>query len=380
MKKKKRLSVLTISMGAGGAERVINRLLPYWKKEYDVNLVLFYDIRHYTVPEDVPVTVLSKANTSALMKPVLFFSYFLKYNRFIRESGIDVSLSFLTRPNLINGLVGLFNRGLKTISSERCYPSATYKSHFFRYALYKILIPLLYNRCTLLFSNSVHINKDLKKNFGVKIPMHVIYNPIDKDARVLETSEQFFSRKPFNIVNVGSIYQPKNQQLLVDAMGELKGEDSICTFIGDGVLRRRLEESVSEKSLSGKVIFQGKVNDVFAHLNSKHCFILTSDTEGFPNVLLEAMVIGLPVISTNCMSGPLELLNDNEPVTIADGGFYLAKYGILINVGDRIGLVNAITFLQQNFTVWEKYSRLGRQKADEFTVERIAGLYSPIID
>ena len=113
------------------------------------------------------------------------------------------------------------------------------------------------------------------------------------------------------------------------------------------------------------------MKNVKEYLLNSDCFVLASNTEGFPNVLLEAMAVGLPVISTNCLSGPLEILNDNEPITIAKGEFYLAKYGILINVDDDIALSKAILFLRNNEDQRKTYCDLGFQKAQNFSLPKI---------
>jgi N-acetylgalactosamine-N,N'-diacetylbacillosaminyl-diphospho-undecaprenol 4-alpha-N-acetylgalactosaminyltransferase len=98
---------------------------------------------------------------------------------------------------------------------------------------------------------------------------------------------------------------------------------------------------------------------------------LSSNTEGFPNALLEALAVGLPSISTNCLSGPLELLNDNEPVQISNGEFYKAKYGILINNGDAIALAKALEFFHSNPNEKEKYGRLALERAKKYHLSNI---------
>ena len=98
---------------------------------------------------------------------------------------------------------------------------------------------------------------------------------------------------------------------------------------------------------------------------------MSSDTEGFPNVLLEALSVGLPVISTNCLSGPLEMLNDNEPVRIADGEFYKAKYGLLVNVNDALGMSKAIQYYLEHPEKRQAYSKLAFERAKMYSMPEI---------
>jgi len=83
------------------------------------------------------------------------------------------------------------------------------------------------------------------------------------------------------------------------------------------------------------------------------------------------MAIGLPVISTNCLSGPLEILNDNEQVNIDKGNFFIASHGILINVGDREGLKKAINYVMSNKTFLREYSFKSLERAKEYSLDNI---------
>src|SRR5690606_37864112 len=146
-KKKKSISILTISLASGGAEKVISLLLPELVKSYNVYLILFYNVIHFDIPKEVKTIILNGSNSDKTTWKILNFPHFIiKYHRFLRKHKPDIAVSFLTRPNLINGMMKIRFPGLKIILSERGYPSINYKSSSFRYGLYKILIPILYNR------------------------------------------------------------------------------------------------------------------------------------------------------------------------------------------------------------------------------------------
>ncbi len=360
---KKNVSILAISMDSGGAEKTISLLLQKLIVDYNVHLVLFQDSFHFEVPETVKIKILNRRKkTSTLNKIFQFPQMILMYKKYIKENNIHIALSFLTRPNLINCITK--SKKVKVIISERCFPSIAYKSNRARYLLYKTLIPILYNRANRLFSNSVHINNDLKKSFGLRIPMDVIYNPISI-PRYLEINMDF-KKKDFDLVWVGKLYNIKNPLLLVKALEHT--ELSVKTLvIGEGLYF----ETISKESDRLKITLTGKVKNVFSYLERCKVFILTSESEGFPNVILEGMSYGLPIISTNCKSGPLELLNENNPVTIPNGEFVVCKYGILVNVSDEHGLSKAIEHLLGNPELFTQLSEASMRRSQDFSTERI---------
>lgn len=349
-------------MGAGGAEKTISLLLPELIKDYRVNLILFHDVRYFEIPSEVNVLVLSQKKSNSLFDKLLSpFILPFKFKKILKQTQPIVSISFLTRPNLLNTLFK--KKKIKVIISERCFPSIAYKSNRWRYRLYKALFPKLYNKADVLFSNSMHINRDLKDNFGLRIPTRVIYNPIEIPA---DNFNSDLAQKDIDLVWVGKLYAIKNPMLLVKALRICHGNPQ-AYILGDGVL---LEDTKSQ-STDLKIRFEGKVNNVFDYLKRTKILVLTSNSEGFPNVILEGMAYGLPIISTNCQSGPLELLNDNEPVEILQGEYLIAKYGILINVGDEIALAKAIDLLLTDHKLYDQLSQASTQRSKDYSVQEI---------
>lgn len=370
---KTNLSIVTITLSNGGAERVISLLLKKLVMDFNVTLVLFYDVVDYDIPPEVnKIVLLDKhhQSSSILVKVKDMFSLMSKYSKTLKSEDIHISLSFLTLPNIINSIMAIRHKRVKTIISERCYPSLMYKYNRFSMLLVKIAFPLFYNRNDMLFSNSLHINEDLRDNFGVKLPMHVIYNPIEMD-NMHKDPDTIGSGQIFKLINVGTLYAPKNQKLILETLAKLNDDTVNLALLGQGPGEKELKDYAEQAGVSTYVDFKGRVNNVKEYLIDSDCFILSSNNEGFPNVLLEAMSVGLPTISTNCMSGPLELLNDNEPIEIGTGQFAEAKYGLMINVGDHEGLMKAIVHYKDNPDLRRHYSRMSYQRAKEYDLPNI---------
>lgn len=359
---KKKISILTLSMGSGGAEKFVSLMLPELINDFDVHSVIVDDVRHFDIPAEVKIEVLNSNAEFSFIKKIFYFPLIIiKYHKYIRSNSVDISLSLLTRPNIINAFIKFLNPKLKIVISERCFPSIAYKSSKFRYNLYKLLIPLFYNKADKIFSNSLYINEDLRNNFGVTRPMEVIYNSI----KAVSERDVMCNNNLFDIIWIGKLVAIKNPRMLFEAL-KISNRIYDVQVLGAG----NLETSLKSYS-SSSIQFRGNVNNVFNYIKQSKCLVLTSNSEGFPNVILEGMSYGLPVISTNCTSGPLEILNDNEEVNIPQRSFKVVKYGILVNVNDSLGLSKAIDKLFSDEELYEKLSTNSLSRAKDYSAEKI---------
>lgn len=368
---KKNLSILSINLGSGGAQKVISLLLKDLINDYNVTLILFHNTIHFPIPSEVNVIFLSESQSDRpfYLKIIDSVRFIIKYNHFLKRENINISVSFLAFPNLINGIISSLNKSLKTIISERGFPSDNVTSKLSLY-ISKIFYPIFYNRCDKLFSNSIHINNDLKDNFGIKIPMEVIYNPIEIPKKTIVPAELYKKNHSLGIITVGTLNTRKNQIMIIKALKEIENNDKLV-ILGDGHLRAYLSNEINNLKLEKQVYLKGEVKNVNEFLLVSDCFVLSSFTEGFPNALLEAMAIGLPCISTNCLSGPLELLNENKEANIEMGEFFIAKYGILVNNNDHVGLSKALAYYRSNPEIRMKFSALSLERAKDYHLPNI---------
>ena len=133
-----------------------------------------------------------------------------------------------------------------------------------------------------------------------------------------------------------------------------------------------LKQKVSDLGMNDKVIFCGFDNNPFKYVSRSDCFVLSSDVEGFPNVLIEALACGKPVISTDCSSGPRELL---APATDlhhrAINNYEIGEYGILTPVNDVIALAAAMKKMYEDSALRNRFSEIAAGRAQQFDVDEI---------
>ena len=375
-----RLGILIYSLGGGGAERVVSHLLPHFlEQKIEVHLFLMHATVGYDIPESIQVHYIENSNPaeSGVNKLIKIPFLAMRYAKLLKQLDITHSLSLLTRPNYINILSRKFtSKKIKLIISERGQPSLQYSYKGLQSTINKFLIRKLYAKADSVICNSIGNRNDLIANFGInKDKIEVINNPIDLEkVDKIEPIPDYFDSQYFNIITVGRLNKGKNHKLLIDAVENI---DGIRLYIlGEGELEDELKTIVAEKSLEKKVFFMGFDPSPYKYLKAADLFAFASNHEGFPNVLLEAMACGLPILSTNCKSGPDEILRLDKPL---EDDIMITDYGILTPVGNKLLMIKAIEYFRKNTEYLLKTKKNSLQRVRNFDKGSILRKYESYI-
>lgn len=194
--------------------------------------------------------------------------------------------------------------------------------------------------------------------------IRVIYNPaatgVPAERAPLRLREKLWGAGwDTHILTIGSLKAQKNHAMLIRAFAKVtKKLNAKLIILGEGYLRPSLEHQVSALGLTGKVNLPGFQPDPYPWLRSADLFVFSSDWEGFGNVLVEALECGVPIVSTNCRSGPDEILDDG-------------RFGRLVPVGDEEAFARAT--IETSTQVHDRHALIARAK--EFSVEKISVQY-----
>lgn len=374
------IAILIYSLAGGGAERVVSYLLPYLqKKGIEVHLVLMNTTICYDIPKNTTIHFLekSKGDEHGLFKlaKLPFLAY--RYAQLLKQLQVTHSFALLTRPSYINILSRYFtNHRYQLVISERSHPSQQYGYGNLQSKINNILIKKLYPKADRVICNSKGNMDDLIQNYNIEASIiQVVHNPIDiEKIDKIPAEGNFFNSGTFNIVTIGRMDAGKNHQLLIRAIE--KFPDVHLYILGDGFLRQKLEQLVSNLKLKKRVTFLGFDNNPYRFLKSVDLFMFGSNHEGFPNVLLEAMCCGLPILTTNCQSGPDEIM---ELKDVRKNDIMITDYGVLTPVGDLELMKKGLAYCLEHPEYLERCRIRVKERIQDFKREPILQAYTNVI-
>lgn len=296
--------------------------------------------------KNISVITISKKFKSRFNKSINFISPRSNiWNSSGRRFKFLISLYLLVKEILKNKntLVFSFQANIYTIfickifsikNIIRCNSSPSgWSQNFFKKLLYKFFL----NKADKVMVNSKEFKRELKNKFNTNADC--IYNPLNIKQIVKKSkisSKKIFKKKSLKILNIGRCTEQKDQITLLKSLKNIKNKiDFHAVIIGEGPLRKGLENYVKKNNLEKQISFENFKKNPYPYIKQCDLFILSSKYEGLPNVLLEATVLRKFIISSSCPTGPKEiLLNGNG--------------GLLFNVKRYKQLSRKITYFFNN--------------------------------
>lgn len=357
----KRICFIMHRFAGGGAEKVTILLANQLVK-------LGYDITFFVKSNDGELKKELSADINVIELSQNKFEFFRNLYRKLKIMSFDtvfgVSMGMSTYGIIINKILG---NKLNLFPIIHCAMSKT------REPFIKIKC-LLFYILKSYFNKAIIISEAAREDF-LKITnlpnskVVTIYNPVVSDEirkKSLEINDHEWIIKhdiPI-IVTAGRLTLQKNHKLLLDCIAEIIKEQSVrCIILGQGELEKELKEYAIQLNIDKYVDFYGFTSNPYSFFENADCFVLSSSWEGLPTVLIEALACGCPVVSTDCVSGPKEIL---------DSG----KYGKLVPEDDAIALSDAIKqtlneSIDENILI---------ERSSFFSVERAVQNYIDVIE
>ena len=361
---KKRIAFILASLDGGGVERVtLNLAEEFTNRGYEVDLLVADAKGEYKdlVPAGVNLIDFHKPRLLSCIPDIKKYlieknpDAFLSGKDYINLTVIMAKLLARSQTNLIVSTHTNISRQLEVLDSRSFKIIARLVKYFYRFANHIVGV-------------SKGVAEDLHHLTGInQSKIHVVYNPVVTEELLAKAQQEvdhpWFKEDIPVAVAVGRFDKAKDYPTMLKAMRALQNTRKVrLVIVGDGAEKEHLVSLVDQYKLNDVVDFVGFQSNPYPYMRKADLFVLSSAYEGFGIVVAEALAVGTPVVSTNCPSGPGEIL---------EGG----KYGTLVNVGDYIGLSRAMDATINNPLPKEKLL----ERSLFFTIENSADSYEKLI-
>lgn len=356
------LALVISSLAAGGAERVLTMLANYWAESGWKVSVLTFDSGatppFFPLHPDISIIPLDilKPSGSILQSFQNNIERVKKIRGAIRACRAHAVVSFIDTAN-IRTLLATRWLGIPVVVSERSDPAY----HVIGRS-WDILRQFTYpwaNRVVLQTTDVVKMFPSAIAKKSSVIPNPVV-PPVFSDENIAPI------HRP-TIMAVGRLSDEKGYDLLIKAFKIVarNHDEWRLTFVGDGPRRDSLEELARKLDVESKVLFVGRVGNVYDYLRQADIFVQSSRYEGFPNALCEALATGVPAIATDCSGVP----------TILEGG----KSGLIVPIGDHHQLSEALKLLINDRELRSRLAARGVRIVERFGIDIVGQQWNDVI-
>jgi len=400
-----KLQFLINSLTSGGAERIATTIFNELS-ESDQYKIYFYTLekdKFYNLNKEIYYKTLSNftLNTNAPIKILLLPLISLKYLKKTKKNNPNLLISFLELSNFINILTAKILKK-SVIVSIRTNPIIMYPNDSIYGKIHNFLIKILYPKANKIIVVSKEIKNILIENYNIpKEKIKTIYNPhyISKYQKLSNESlgenyQNIF--KDFIFINIGRLTEAKGQWFLIRSFKKVveKYPNTKLIILGEGELKSNLQDLINKLNLQNNVYLLGMQENPFKFLKHSNCFVFSSLWEGLPNTVIEALSLNLPIISTDCKTGPREILCPELDVNNKIDYPYYGKYGILTKpfpremifksldekplMEEEQILSNLMIKMIEDEDLRKRYSN-GLERAKDFDIEKIMEEWEKII-
>ena len=369
------------SLYSGGAEKVLSTIITELSNQnYDIELISVERHDFYTIPKEVKRTYLSTLDVKygSMIKLLYLPIWAWKLRQYIKKNHIKLVQSHLYRANYINILAKLFGAG-HTAQIVNTGAISRYLEGGLSGKINLKIIKYLYPKADLIITKSKGMQLDMQKLFNFKNSQLVINNPFDikkiEKMAQEEVEDGFKFREDRRyLIHIGRFDTFKRQDLIIEALASLDSSIELI-LIGDGKKLEDTKRLVNDLKLDSRVHFIGRVKNPYSYISKSNLLILSSTNgEGFPNVLVEGMICKTAVISSDCISGPREILAPNSDIEFQlKDKIEITPYGILFPIKNKKLLLHSIIY-----SLSKKDTKIiGRayKRACEFSLEKITNNY-----
>ncbi len=363
----KKISLIIHKISAGGAEKIMVTIANYLSENgWEVFLLTFDDGNEspfYPLNKNVkwiPLDLL-KETKGKLQKGFHFFRRIWILRKTLKKLKSKVAISFIAKVNILS-IIASLGTSIKLIVSERIDPKYSYFGYGSKIRHLKFWA---YNKAARIIVLSRDMANDFPSYIAKKIT--VIPNPVSiNNLSILDSNGKSNGKK---VIAMGRLHPQKGFDTLIEAFSKLGSNysDWNLSIWGEGEHKENLIQLRDRLGLKDRVIFPGVTNKPLEEMKNSDLFILSSRFEGFPNVLVEAMAVGLPVLSFNCVSTIKDIIQNGEN-------------GVIVDQKDAEGLSIAMMDIMADPNKRENLGNNAKEVLEKFSMTKVMGMWVKVIE
>ena len=305
----RKLLFLILNLDGGGSEKIFTRLVSNLCHIHDIIVVTFYEQGVFLSEiKELPVSYYSiSANNDNTLR------FALRLRKIVKQERPEMVISFLYYPNIISFLA-LIGLRIKHIPSERSN-HRMYMTRSLKHIIWKDMIRHAYQKSVKIITLTDRVKNFIIEDFRIsEKKIDVIHNGLNFDVIGKLADEDMqgavFDTRNKNIVAVGRFTEAKNYPMLIEAFDILhsKHPETRLHIIGAGELMEKIKKLIKLKNLESEINLTGFIKNPYPYIKKADCYVMSSKWEGFPNALVEAMFINGHVVSTDCPTGPADII------------------------------------------------------------------------
>lgn len=335
----KRYLFIVPSLASGGAERAVSNFASELVRQGEnATIIIYFRMKiEYRTDSRVKIVNLSGGDLHQYSQ-MGYVKKISRLRRILKEENPDYIIPFLFQVMVHTSFAG-YDMHDKIINTIRNNPSQSPENRILRF---------LRNQIIIRSWKIIVQNKQQQDYFSKKIQkkIYILRNPIDESLFLVDRKTE---NQKYKIVVLGRLAPQKNIPLFLRAFTKVHSRYPYieAEIYGDGPEKEKIRSLINEYGLNDVITFMGRtgnVGEVYSHAN---LYVLSSNYEGMPNTLMEAMAVGVPSISTNCRTGPADLITNKEN-------------GLLVSVDSDEELAEAIIYMYEHLSEAEKMGLQGK--------------------
>lgn len=369
MKKKVLFLVPTLKFG-GGAAKVASTLTIKFADKYDLSIISLFHHQELHPFKGKYYTLAVKDYYAGTITKLIYLQ------KLIKNISPDIIITYMNFTSFwIIPILYLFKINTPLIINVNSNPDSNFRKKFYFKYLMKFLFPL--KKVTAVVPVSKELKMLLTQKYRInKLKIIPIYNGIDIEKikqKALEKIDiyenEFNNLNIIKFITIGRLSGEKGHKYLIEAFTKVikKIPNSKLFIIGEGKARVQIEKMIQERNLNDSVFLLGYLHNPYRYISRSDIFVLPSLSEGLPYALIEALICKIPIISTNCETGPKEILENGE-------------YGILTKVADSQDLAEKMISLAKDENARRNFSNISHKRIKAFEIKICIEKWIRLID